>query len=343
MVRKALVFIALGILLFFSALFISFLLSGLPKQNVKQEISTNETNITSHRELDPPEKILTQYYKLISEKKWSEAFALRSNRTSSTLEEFKKTWSSNDSVSIENLSIEKQTDSDAIVKATLISNEIDGTTGVYKATINLSFEDGTWKYNGGNFDKTDSSSHLEAVTQNKDDNNSTPKEPISSPEATQAEPMASQDIQQEKITDYIAIDIDSTISNDNENHRNPNDNYSLISKVTLTAKKQVKQIFMYSLELQNKDNTIRCFLENSTHGASVFYNLQPGDSVTELSWGEFANIAVYFSPHSYRFKQAEFVKKLKQGDIDIVYATILSIPTEKGVIRDRIICPFQCL
>jgi serine/threonine protein kinase len=120
------------------------------------EASPEFSNNSVRYDLRKPEDMLKAYYQLISEKQWNEAYALRSRHSTTSFDEFKATWITNKSISIEVFSIPKWTDtenSEVTAQVRLISNEEDGSMGVYIGSINLSFENGIWRYNGGDFNK----------------------------------------------------------------------------------------------------------------------------------------------------------------------------------------------
>ncbi|GMU54521.1 MAG: hypothetical protein AMXMBFR33_36670 [Candidatus Xenobia bacterium] len=101
---------------------------------------------------------LTSYYELIDDDRFEEAYALRSRRSRerTSLAEFTSTWSNNNSVAVEKLEVLKQNAGSARVRLRMLADDFDRARGAsavtpYIGKVNLVFEEGRWRYDGGDF------------------------------------------------------------------------------------------------------------------------------------------------------------------------------------------------
>lgn len=108
--------------------------------------------------LTEPEKVLRRYYEMISQDDFEAAYRLRSRRSirETSFEYFKKNWSNNIAITMEECLILKDNGQKANAKVTLMSNDRDSggqaTTLIYKGTVDLVYEEGYWRYDGGDFE-----------------------------------------------------------------------------------------------------------------------------------------------------------------------------------------------
>lgn len=128
----------------------------------EEPAETSYTQATMKESVSPtgPEEMVKLYYQLISERRYDEAYAMRSSRTTSSRDEFIDAWKNNISINPEIVSVSSMNGSgnEALVVCRLHSVDYDNNKGVdesstYRASIRLLFENGSWRYNGGDFQK----------------------------------------------------------------------------------------------------------------------------------------------------------------------------------------------
>lgn len=110
--------------------------------------------------LTDPESMLRHYYSLIDADQLEDAYKLRSQRSRSktSLASFQKTWLNNNSIDLDAFVFVNRSGSAVTAKIRLIADDTNLKTGVacttpYAGTVRLVFEDGSWRYDGGDFNE----------------------------------------------------------------------------------------------------------------------------------------------------------------------------------------------
>ncbi|MGV8125262.1 MAG: hypothetical protein AB2L14_36400 [Candidatus Xenobiia bacterium LiM19] len=128
----------------------------------EEPAETAQTPAATQESISPtgPEDMVKRYYQLINEKRYDEAFAMRSSSSTSSRDEFINTWKNNLSImpEIESVSTPNSSGNESVVSCRLYVVDYSISSGLeesstYKARINLQFENGSWRYNGGDFSK----------------------------------------------------------------------------------------------------------------------------------------------------------------------------------------------
>lgn len=105
-----------------------------------------------------PEADLAEYYRLLSEDRFPEAFALRSRRSraKTPLSELERAWSNNRSVRMDRFSVAARKPGRVQVEIRLHADDVDPATGkaavtAYLGKVSLVLEEDRWRYDGGDF------------------------------------------------------------------------------------------------------------------------------------------------------------------------------------------------
>ena len=96
--------------------------------------------------------MLSSYYEMIARDDFGNAYALRSARSHNitSLSTFEKTWQSNQGIEIRNSQVLSNNEGVARLRMQILFEEESGPV-LCDATIDLIFEDRSWRYDGGDF------------------------------------------------------------------------------------------------------------------------------------------------------------------------------------------------